>query len=71
MSTLTLAVIELHPPGQAHTVAIVAEWDKTEGYRVRGGGCPVAYYKSARAAISAACGRATRCGANFWTAETI
>ena len=71
MSTVLLCAIEFPslPGGQGYPT-VRAEWDKHDGYRVTGGGQPARHYPSARAAISAACGRAARLGADLYPTET-
>ena len=60
MSTVTLCEVRLPGSYPAPDTIIAAEWDKHDGYRVRQEGRPDVTYPSASAAVSAACGRATR-----------
>jgi hypothetical protein len=58
MSSVVLCWIEVHPPGADRSVAVVAEWDKVEGYRVCTPGIQRRHYRTPEGAILAAGRRA-------------
>jgi hypothetical protein len=58
MSSVVLCWIEVHPPGADRSVAVVAEWEKGEGYRMRSPGREPRHYRTPEGAILAAGRRA-------------